>query len=432
MYNINKYIRATQYLNNQGKNWRLYNSQDGNLYYINSALYDIIRYINRHKIEAAFDLSTLLCRYFSNNDEVVSLQQFLMSNNIISEDKNKITNQNVLPPFKFKYPLSNLMFVVTNACNLKCIHCYGDYGNMNAYEIYSIDYNKIEKLLPDINTLHTSSVSFTGGEFFLYKDYQRIFELFILNGFEVTIFTNGFLTDKMASFFEKNKDFVYKLKISLDGDKAKHNLIRQKGNSYQNTMKTIYAAEKYEKIDVSIASTALKQNFLTLNKTSKMLNYLFPNIQHTIDVGFDAAGCKKNIFFDIDELDILYSKLPSVLKKRNMVKNKYRCEGGRSLACIDSNMDFKICVIANHKDFIFGNLNNNELVQLWNSPKKTIRKFRKEKSVSTNKCKLCKLNKLCTTKDCRVLAYQYTGSYTNPNPITCFVEEKYEKNSAIF
>ncbi len=85
MYNINKYIRATQYLNNQGKNWRLYNSQDGNLYYINSALYDIIRYINRHKIGSAFDLSTLLCRYFSNNDEVVSLQQFLMSNNIISD-----------------------------------------------------------------------------------------------------------------------------------------------------------------------------------------------------------------------------------------------------------------------------------------------------------------------------------------------------------
>lgn len=56
-------------------------------------------------------------------------------------------------------------------------------------------------------------------------------------------------------------------------------------------------------------------------------------------------------------------------------------------------------------------------------PSKNGRYFRKEKPHSMKLCKNCSERNNCTTVNCRLLAYAYTGDYMNSSPITCFIEK---------
>lgn len=422
-YNINEYIRITQYLNDDKKGWRLYSSINGMEYNINNTMYMLIQEINNKFLQSHSELIDLVRRYFGSVQNAEQAISELIDDNIVQICEEKKVNENILFKLSYKYPLTYLMFVLTNKCNLNCIHCYGDYGSEELIEC--ISFEKIKSMLQSLNRLHTCSVAFTGGEFFLYKNYMDIFFLFAKNGYKVTIFSNGFLSDKIISFIDATSEFFYKLKISIDGDVEYHNMIRGNSTSYENALKVLMYAKKFKNIDVSVSITVLKQDYKNVNSFVEYLSSIIDRDKINMDVGFDPDVDKShsNIFFNsCADFELLYNEIPDLFRKKSSIKQKYRCAEARTVACVDSNLLLKMCVTANHEDFIFGSLNDEDIFVLWTNPKPSIKKFRKEKTLVSKKCKRCEIKKKCTTKDCRVLAYLSNKDYNTPNPQTCFIE----------
>lgn len=422
LYNINVYIRVTQIRKDSKKCWKLYNSMTGDEYDLNDSMYEIIDKINNKCFNNRDALIRHICLHcFIRRQEANSLLDFLLESNIVTKSIEKKINNNILKKCKYKFPLMYLMFVLTDRCNLKCVHCYGNYGK-TVTDYDELDYSKLVELMTDLDCLHTSTVSFTGGEFFLYEHYQEIFDLFIQRGYKVTIFTNGFCTEKIAEFMAKNNRFAFKLKVSLDGKKDVHNAIRGNNFSYDNAIRTIELANEYRNVEVSVSTTILKENLVDLISFTRHVKEQFPNAVQDIDIGFPPKLPIDECFLTLTEIKELYSKNYSLFHNKSSQKKIYRCEGGRSLACLDSNLDLKICVIADTNDFIFGNIKSKSLKDLWVNPPKAIDKFRHEKVKSTKLCKNCKMYHECTATDCRIRAQKYTGDCNLPCPLTCILE----------
>lgn len=127
-------------------------------------------------------------------------------------------------------PLSSIVLLVTQTCNLRCTYCYahgdgtyGTTGNLTpAMAEMAVDW-----LIAQSSTLKTLSISFFGGEPTIRFDivehtinYSK--EKCRESGKEFTysIITNGtILTDEMIEYLHDNN--VYTV-VSLDGDKERH------------------------------------------------------------------------------------------------------------------------------------------------------------------------------------------------------------------
>ncbi|MDR0573180.1 MAG: radical SAM peptide maturase [Tannerella sp.] len=213
---------------------------------------------------------------------------------------------NVLPPINdivIKYHLYNLpqiIFEVTDMCNLQCEYCaYSDFykgndirvGKMLSFEKAKliIDYLADlwrENFVPDIKDLLV--ISFYGGEplmnMFLIKKIIRYVEQLenTGKGFRYGMTTNAMLLDKYMDYLVENK---FSLLISLDGDEVaqSYRIDRHKKNSFKRVFENIkllqYHYPDYFERFVNFNSVLHKRNSLesilrfikdNFNKTPKI------------------------------------------------------------------------------------------------------------------------------------------------------------------
>ena len=97
---------------------------------------------------------------------------------------------------------------ITNKCNIRCVHCYGDFGEIPC-EV--MDLNVVKKILGDLHDIGIRIVEITGGEATTHPKIEEIVEYALELGFEqVSLLTNGVrISDKLIQILEKNKDRVY-------------------------------------------------------------------------------------------------------------------------------------------------------------------------------------------------------------------------------
>ncbi|MEM2979449.1 MAG: radical SAM protein, partial [Methanomassiliicoccales archaeon] len=84
----------------------------------------------------------------------------------------------------------------TNACNLKCIHCYASAGNISPYEL---DTQEAKNLIGSISELGSTSIVFTGGEPMMRKDLFDLVGYASDRGLHVIIATNGTMIDERSA-----------------------------------------------------------------------------------------------------------------------------------------------------------------------------------------------------------------------------------------
>lgn len=88
----------------------------------------------------------------------------------------------------------------TYACNEKCIHCFNPGASHGPEEkstrsTASLDRERIQILLDDLREIGVFRIVFSGGEFFIHKDWEYILSEAHKRNFELHIFTNGLLLD---------------------------------------------------------------------------------------------------------------------------------------------------------------------------------------------------------------------------------------------
>ena len=103
---------------------------------------------------------------------------------------------------------------ITRACNLKCVHCYNDSGTCKADDEISTDEAKV--VLDDLAEFGVPSVLFSGGEPLMRTDLFELIEYACGKGIRAVISTNGTLiTDDIAKKLKQHG--VSYVGISLDG-----------------------------------------------------------------------------------------------------------------------------------------------------------------------------------------------------------------------
>jgi len=103
---------------------------------------------------------------------------------------------------------------ITRACNLKCVHCYNDSGSRRAKDELSTQ--EAEEVLRDLAEFGVPSVLFSGGEPLMRKDLFDLLESARELGLRTVISTNGTLitADVAGKIKERGVSYVG---VSLDG-----------------------------------------------------------------------------------------------------------------------------------------------------------------------------------------------------------------------
>lgn len=197
MYNVSKNCRITQRKSGPVilNDFSIYNSANGLEIVVD---YSVLLFLNEINDECIADWKILLSiakKYFYKYVDMVNR---LLYNKIIIYENKKNKNNNILIPTKNKFLLTKLAIELTDLCNLKCVHCYGEFGKR--IEPTFLSFELIKKIKNALDDLHTKSIALTGGECILNPDFEKIALFFLENGFKLTVFTNGYNTEKINSF----------------------------------------------------------------------------------------------------------------------------------------------------------------------------------------------------------------------------------------
>jgi len=123
-------------------------------------------------------------------------------------------------------PPSRVYIDVTNACNLRCLHCCSLSGVPGADEL---TYGELTRIMDQAREMKVNYIVISGGEPMLRPDLFSILGYGREGGFGVTLLTNGTLIDRAAA-----REFAalqVRVKISLDGISAwTHDFLRGRNN----------------------------------------------------------------------------------------------------------------------------------------------------------------------------------------------------------
>ncbi|SDW61632.1 radical SAM/SPASM domain-containing protein [Tepidimicrobium xylanilyticum] len=199
----------------------LYDRDNFEFYFIDMFGFDIIFNIAQMGIQ-----KTILIYDNIERNNVVEYIKELSKMGLIKDNKinadiiiNKPTEKSLSAPIK-------AYLTITDICNLRCEHCFGDFGQGSEMSMEQIEY-----VIMQLKELGVPQISITGGEPLCHPRIYEIIELIIEENFTIQITTNGLLiNDKFVNALSKYSNQCFRVSISLDGIEGAHDMIRGKGN----------------------------------------------------------------------------------------------------------------------------------------------------------------------------------------------------------
>ena len=140
------------------------------------------------------------------------------------QSKPKCTSDNSVGGILHVHPLSQ--------CNLSCQHCYSDSSPRRNERI---ELDDIISLMESVREYGYNVLSVSGGEPFLYKELCPLLKKAKQFGMLTQLVTNGTLTDSIIAI--DSFPYIDLIAISIDGDEAMHDMIRNKKGVYNKAIK---------------------------------------------------------------------------------------------------------------------------------------------------------------------------------------------------
>ena len=123
------------------------------------------------------------------------------------------------------HDLQMVCLYLTNACNLRCRHCFASAGRTHTNELTT---QEILRLIDDLAKMNVKELCCFGGEPLLRKDVFELCHRGKENGITVSLITNGTLIDRhMATKIGEAFD---KVQVSLDGLEHQNDALRGQGS----------------------------------------------------------------------------------------------------------------------------------------------------------------------------------------------------------
>jgi|GEM_PF-2320657 radical SAM protein with 4Fe4S-binding SPASM domain len=308
--------------------------------------------------------------------------------------------------------LDSVYFNLTKNCNLKCIYCYANAGNIAINDIKDQTFKFWERTIDRLFDLNKkATINFTGGEPTIYKYFWNVVEYAQHKGFKLILITNG--SNSKDDDIHKYIDHFSSIEVSIDS-------LREEVNSLTRGKSSLFHAQNF--IDGLLENGLTPNIMVVVSKYNKKYLYeLYDKYKSSALVRFQpmynmGRGDKlKSISITGKEY---YSNLKSqnigrmkddVSYKRNM---KYMwCGMGRNVLSIEANGDVYPCQLMHHKNFKLGDLKNQSLEEIWiNSP------YRHHSVDMIEGCKSCELKHICSAP-CRARAFYVLGSIYKKDPL---------------
>ena len=209
-----------------------------------------------------------------------------------------------------------LQWHLSEACNLKCLHCYQE--NHTPVQLKYDDLIKIlnqyRELLDKLKT--TGHINLTGGEPLCSPYFFKILDEFKKdsNKYSFSILTNGTLmTEEYAKRIKSyNPEYV---QVSLEGGKRMNDYIRGKG-VYKKVAQAIKTLKKHD-IYVSLSFTATKLNYKELiynqklNHIQEVVEESQQTTQSVLSYGLRINNPNSNDFYKLSVYNALLGGTPS-------------------------------------------------------------------------------------------------------------------------
>jgi MoaA/NifB/PqqE/SkfB family radical SAM enzyme len=193
-----------------------------------------------------------------------------------------------------------VVYEATMRCNLKCEFCYvGDLLNLEGEWREELALDALRRAFPDHKGLH---VSLTGGEVFVRKDVEQVFDLFRQKGYAC-----GYLTTNGTAITESRANaladlalvgFVKHISVSIDGPADRHDAARGVKGTFERTatgLRRLQAAARAKRapLKVSINTTVTRESLDALDRMADVAE----------ELGVDALGVNHLMYATPDEVD---------------------------------------------------------------------------------------------------------------------------------
>src|SRR5580704_16071202 len=164
-----------------------------------------------------------------------------------------------------------VVWEITLACNLKCIHCGSRAGHRRARELSTAECIDVVRQLAELGT---REISVIGGEAFVRKDWLTIVRAIRDHGMDCTMQTGGYkLSREMIEAAAAAG--LLGLGVSVDGLKPLHDRLRGVGGSYEEALRVLNDCR-----DVGLVASVNTHTNATIIR----------ELQQVIDVFIDAVA----------------------------------------------------------------------------------------------------------------------------------------------
>lgn len=301
--------------------------------------------------------------------------------------------------------LNSLILHLTEACNLRCKHCYFECETPLQNEMSESEFLSTIK---DFARLGGTQLLITGGEPLLKKKLlYRVIKETTEQGIEkIVIDTNGTLiTDEDADIFRK---YDVKVGVSLDGATSNtHDYIRGKG-SFEKTVNGIITLVK-SNVHVGIGLTLMKPNLNEVEEVIYLAKKLgVPSVDFTVlKIEGRAKVNEDTLAFSMEDMMNALKTILKASKKAGIktsvaelreivrhLKKRDLCGAGLGLLSIAANGDVYPCDALQKDSLKAGNIRERSLEEIWKkSP--ILKTFQNLSVTQIEKCQQCELKFIC-------------------------------------
>lgn len=326
---------------------------------------------------------------------------------------------------------------VTNACNLRCSHCYNKSGVARDCELSLQDAFALIDKLADAQVLR---LMISGGEPFLRPDIIPILRKASETKMRLDIATNGVvLPTKVLKAMRELP--VFHVHVSIDGIGDTHDTFRGRKGAYEAACKNIRRLID-ENILVSLSTTVTKENLDELENIMNLALDLgcsgfFANAMLPAGRGVDCvdrfkmnkSGYRRMYKMLVDKgkelmgrlaisTDMCFPFLLSDNPLENVSGGPMGCSAGLDTLCIGADGTVYPCHLL--RDMPLGNIQDTSLKSLWKDPP-ALRELRDlQKKDMKEPCRSCRFAPYPCVGGCRAAAYLEHGDLRAMDP-TCFV-----------
>jgi len=345
---------------------------------------------------------------------------------------------------------------VTRACNLKCVHCYAQANDRKAEK--ELTHEEGVHLIDDLAQFGAPVVLFSGGEPLMRQDLTELARHAVGRGMRAVISTNGTLIAQAKARELKSVGLSY-VGVSLDGMEEVNDRFRGKKGAFKDAMAGIWNSQDAG-LKVGLRFTINRMNVMEIPRIFDLLeSHGIPRVcfYHLVYAGrgsqiikddLDHGETRKAVDLIIDRTKDLHDRgmAAEVLTVDNhadgpylylrMVKEEHPRAGevlellkmnegnssGRGIGCVS--WDGAVHADQFWRHYSFGNVLERPFSEIWSDLSNPLMARLKEKKLHVaGRCAACRWLGVCGG-NFRVRAEAVTGDIWAPDPACYLTDEE--------